>query len=283
MNIDIMTSLQSKYPEFSKGQRRIADYILNCYDKAAFLTASRLGKVAGVSESTVVRFAVDLGYEGYPAMQKAMQEMVVNRLTSNQRIEVAHERIAGSDVVSTVLQSDMEKLRQTQDSLDRDEFHGAVESVLSAKRVFILGVRSAAPLASFLGYYLNYMLPDVHVVTGDVFEQIIGVGEQDAVIAISFPRYSSTTVRCAQYCRGTGASVIGLTDTAQSPLASSCKHVLMAKSGMLSLVDSLVAPMSVINALIVAIASRRERELAKTFDTLEQFWEDNHVYEKQDE
>ena len=283
MNRDIMTSLQSRFPEFSKGQRRIAEYILNSYDKAAFLTANRLGKAVGVSESTVVRFAVDLGYDGYPTMQKAMQEMVVNRLTSNQRIEVAHSRITGSDVVSTVLQSDMEKLRLTQDCLDRDVFSAAVESVLGAKRVYILGVRSAAPLASFLGYYLNYMLSDVHVVTGDMFEQIISAGPNDAVIAISFPRYSSTTLRCAKYCRSTGASVIGLTDSAQSPLAACCDHVLMAKSDMLSLVDSLVAPMSVINALIVAIASRREKELAKTFDTLESFWEANHVYEKQDD
>ena len=282
---DILALLRSKEPTFSKGQRRIAQYILESYDKAAFMTASRLGKTVGVSESTVVRFAVELGFDGYPTMQKAMQSMVVNRLTSVQRIEVTNDRLGKQDVLSMVLQSDMEKLRQSGETVDRGAFEAAVNAVLGAKRVFILGVRSAAPLASFLGYYLNYMFQNVHIITAsgasEMFEQIVGVNDQDAVIAISFPRYSATTVKAAQYCRSTGATVIALTDTALSPLGQTGDYVLCAKSSMMSLVDSLVAPMSVVNALIVAIAAKKEKELSKTFQELERIWEEYHIYEKQ--
>ena len=284
MNSDILTLLQEKMREFSKGQRLIARYITESYDKAAFMTANRLGKTVGVSESTVVRFAVELGYDGYPSMQKAMQEMVVNRLTSVQRIEVAHDRIANQDIVSMVLQADMDKLQKTKETLDRDEFQNAVNAVLNAKSIYILGVRSAATLASFLGYYLNYMFPNVHIVTAsgasEMFEQIVGVGSEDAVIAFSFPRYSTTTAKGAQYCRSTGATVIGVTDNRLSPLGQNCDHVLLTKSDMVSLVDSLVAPLSVTNALIVALAAKREKELAKTFNELEHIWEEYNVYEK---
>lgn len=287
MNNDILSILQAKASTFSKGQRRIAKYITESYDKAAFMTANRLGKMVGVSESTVVRFAVDLGFDGYPSMQKAMQEMVLNRLTSVQRIEVANDRIGDQDVVSMVLQSDIEKLRQTGENLDREAFRSAVDAILGAKRVFILGVRSTAPLANFLGYYLNYMLNNVHIITAsgssEMFEQIVGVNSKDVVVAFSFPRYSTSTVKGAKYCRSTGATVIGLTDSKISPLGQNCDHVLVTKSDMVSLVDSLVAPLSVVNALIVAIASRRERELSNTFNTLEHIWEEYHVYEKQAE
>lgn len=287
MSNDILSILQAKAPTFSKGQRLIARYITESYDKAAFMTANRLGKTVGVSESTVVRFAVDLGFDGYPSMQKAMQEMVLNRLTSVQRIEVANDRIGNQDVVSMVLQSDMEKLRRTGETLDRDEFRAAVKAILGAKRVFILGVRSAAPLANFLGYYLNYMFNNVHIVTtsgtGEMFEKIVGVNSDDVVVAFSFPRYSTSTVKGAQYCRSTGATVIGMTDTKLSPLGQNCDHVLVTKSDMVSLVDSLVAPLSVVNALVVAIAAQREEELAKRFDSLERIWEEYNVYEKQDD
>lgn len=286
MSGDILSVLQTRAPSFSKGQRLIAKYISEFYDKAAFMTANRLGKTVGVSESTVVRFAVELGYDGYPSMQKAMQEMVLNRLTSVQRIEVANDRIGDQDVVSLVLQSDMEKLRQTGDTVNRQEFRAAVEAIAAARRVLILGVRSAAPLASFLGYYLGYMLPDVRTVTtsgaGEMFEQIVGVGSQDVVIAISFPRYSTATVKGATYCRSTGATVVSLTDTRLSPLGENSDYVLVAKSDMVSLVDSLVAPLSIVNALIVAIASKRERALTDTFDTLERIWDQYDVYEKQE-
>lgn len=286
MNHDILMLLQEKHSTFSKGQRRIAKYITEAYDKAAFMTANKLGKTVGVSESTVVRFAVDLGFDGYPSMQKAMQEMVLNRLTSVQRIEVANDRMGGQDVISTVIHSDMEKLRQTGETVSREAFHASVNAILNAKRIYILGVRSVAPLANFLGYYLNYMFNNVHVVsgssTGEMFEKIVGVNEEDVVIAFSFPRYSSSTTKGAKYCRSAGATVIGFTDSMQSPLGETCDHVLLAKSGMVSLVDSLVAPLSIVNALIVAIAAKREAELSRTFANLERIWEEYNIYEKQD-
>ena len=285
MKSDIMALLQEKAPEFSKGQKKIAQYIMESYDKAAFMTANRLGKNVGVSESTVVRFAVDLGFDGYPSMQKAMQEMVLNRLTSVQRIEVANDRLGDQDVISMVIHSDMEKLRQTGETVNREEFYAAVNSILKAKRVYILGVRSVAPLATFLGHYLNYMFNNVHVVTGystgEMFEKIVGVNSEDVVIAFSFPRYSASTTKAAKYCRSAGATVIGFTDNTSSPLGQCCDHVLVAKSDMVSLVDSLVAPLSIVNALIVAIASKREKELSRTFENLERIWEEYHVYEKQ--
>ena len=287
MSYDILALLQEKEPTFSKGQKRIARYITEDYDKAAFMTANRLGKTVGVSESTVVRFAVDLGFDGYPEMQKAMQEMVLNRLTSIQRIEVASNRIGDQDVVSMVLHSDMEKLRQTGEVLSREEFSAAVNAILKAKRVYILGVRSTAPLANFLGYYLNYMFNNVHVVSGfgtvEMFEKIVGITSEDVLIAFSFPRYSSSTTKGAKYCRSTGATVIGITDSRLSPLGVNSDHVLIAKSDMVSLVDSLVAPLSIVNALIVAIAAKRENELSQTFANLERIWDEYDVYAKNEE
>lgn len=285
MSNDILNRLQAENNRFSKGQRAIARFISESYDKAAFMTANAIGRAVGVSESTVVRFAVELGYDGYPSMQKAMQEMVVNRLTSVQRIEVMGDRIGKQDLLTTVIQSDIEKLRQTADTVSRQDFHAAVDSILKARRVFVLGVRSTAPLANFLGYYLSQMLDTVHVVTSSgtssVFEKVISADERDAVIAFSFPRYSTSTAQGAEYCRSKGATVIGITDSMNSPLGRNCDRVLLAKSDMISLVDSLTAPLSICNALIVAIAARREREIQKKFSELEQLWEKYNVYEKQ--
>ena len=287
MSYDFLTILQEKEPTFSKGQKRIARYITDSYDKAAFMTANRLGKTVGVSESTVVRFAVDLGFDGYPSMQKAMREMVLNRLTSVQRIEVANDRFGDQDVVSMVLHSDMEKLRQTSETVSRESFNAAVSAILKAKRVYILGVRSVAPLANFLGHYLNYMFNNVHVISGfsagEMFEKIVGVNADDVIIAFSFPRYSASTTKGARYCRSAGATVIGITDSTDSPLGQCSDHVLVAKSDMVSLVDSLVAPLSLVNALIVAIAAKREKELSQTFANLERIWDEYEVYEKQTE
>ena len=287
MSTDILALFQERQGDFSKGQRRIAQYITESYDKAAFMTANKLGRTVGVSESTVVRFAVDLGFDGYPSMQKAMQEMVLNRLTSVQRLEVANDRIGNQDVVSMVIQSDIEKLRRTAETVDREEFQAAVNAILNAKRVYIIGVRSVAPLANFLGYYLNYMFNNVRIVTAsgtsEMFEQVVGVNREDVVIAFSFPRYSSATLKAAQYCRTTGANVIAITDNRESPLAKASDHVICAKSDMVSLVDSLVAPLSVVNALIVAVAAKREKELHRTFDALERIWDQYHVYEKRDD
>ena len=282
--MDILTVIQNRMSEFSKGQKILARFISESYDKAAFMTAGRLGKAVGISESTVVRFAVELGYNGYPEMQRAMQELVLNRLTSVQRIEMTSDRIGNQDVVTMVLQTDAEKLRQTSEILDRDEFRAAVDAILNAKRVFVLGARSAAPLASFLGYYLQFMFSNVHLVTvsgcSEMFEKVIDVRKDDVVIAFSFPRYSAATAKGAQYCRTVGAKVIGITDSRFSPLGENSDHVLLAKSDMVSLVDSIVAPLSVVNAILVALASGREQSLSKTFDTLEQVWEEYNVYEK---
>lgn len=282
MTADILSLLQEKSHTFSKGQRAIARYITECYDKAAFMTASSLGKTVGVSESTVVRFAVELGFDGYPTMQKAMQEMVLNRLTSVQRIEVASNRIAEGDILTSVLHADMDKLRRTLEIVSREDFSAAVDVILAARKIVIMGVRSAAPLADFLGYYLSYMFENVKVVTnsgaGEMFEQIVGLGKEDVVIAFSFPRYSSAIAKGSKYCRSTGASVIGITDSRNSPLGEQCDHVLVAKSDMLSLVDSLVAPLSLVNALLVALAARREKELSRTFLELERIWQEYGVY-----
>ena len=287
MSDDILSLMEDKAHRFSKGQRRIAAYIQESYDKAAFLTASKLGKAVNVSESTVVRFAMELGYDGYPSMQKAMQEMVMNRLTSVQRIGVANDRIGDNDIIKSVLQSDMEKLRLSAEMVDRESFRAAVDTILKARRIYVIGVRSAAMLANFMGYYLNYMFDNVHVITAsggsEMFEKLVGVRSEDAVLAFSFPRYSTATVNGAQYCRQVGATVIGLTGSSMSPLAQNCDYLLLAKSDMLSLVDSLVAPLSVVNALLVALASGREKVLAENFDTLERVWEEYNVYEKRND
>ena len=284
MNDDILSVLEVQTPTFSKGQRRIAAYILESYDKAAFMTASRLGKTVGVSESTVVRFAVELGYDGYPSMQKALQEMVMNRLTSVQRIGVTNDRIGNQDVVSMVLQSDIEKLRQTNETVNREDFQAAVAAILRARRIYVLGVRSASALSHFMGYYLNYMFDNVHVVTtsgcSEMLEKVVGVEASDVVIAFSFPRYSAATIKGVQYCRSVGATVVGLTNSRVSPLAQNSDCTLVAKSDMVSLVDSLVGPLSLVNAMLVALAAGREKTLEKNFDTLERVWEEYNVYEK---
>ena len=287
MNNDILSVLQERATTFSKGQRAIARYITESYDKAAFMTASKLGRTVGVSESTVVRFAVELGCDGYPTMQKAMQEMVLNRLTSVQRIEVANDRIGDQDILSLVLQSDMEQLRKTVSSVDRKDFSAAVNAILDARRIYVLGVRSASALASFLGYYLNLMFEDVHTIidsgTGQVLEKLISAGPDDVVIAFSYPRYSTSTVTGASFCHSKGAKIVAMTDSRTSPLGQTSDFVLQTKSDMASLVDSLVAPLSVVNALVVALAARREEKLAKTFSRLEEIWEKYQVYEKQDD
>lgn len=235
----------------------------------------------------MVRFAVELGYDGYPTMQKAMQEMVLNRLTSVQRIEVANDRIGDQDILSLVLQSDMEQLRKTVSSVDRKDFSAAVNAILDARRIYVLGVRSASALASFLGYYLNLMFEDVHTIidsgTGQVLEKLISAGPDDVVIAFSYPRYSTSTVTGASFCHSKGAKIVAMTDSRTSPLGQTSDFVLQTKSDMASLVDSLVAPLSVVNALVVALAARREEKLAKTFSRLEEIWEKYQVYEKQDD
>ena len=281
---DLITKIQSELPGFSKGQKQIARFILEHYDKAAFMTASRLGVTVGVSESTVVRFATELGYDGYPHLQRALQEMIRNKLTSVQRMEVAGDRMGGRDVLQTVLHADTDMIRVTLDEIDRDAFQGAVDALMSAKRIYILGVRSSSALASFLGFYFNLLFENVTLVhtnsVSEIFEQVLRVGPGDVLFGISFPRYSKRTLSAMKYARDRGARVIALTDSQLSPLARVADHVLLARSDMASFVDSLVAPLSVINALIVAVGMSRHDEIEQTFNKLERIWEEYDVYEK---
>ena len=284
MNQDILALIQENMNTFSKGQKRIAAFILDSYDKAAFMTASRLGKKVGVSESTVVRFAAELGYDGYPDMQKSLQKIIRNRLTYVQRIEVTNDRIGDQDLVSMVLQSDMEKIRLTLEELDRSAFDNAVKAIVSAKRIYIIGVRSSAAIASFLGFYFNLIFDNVVNVTAgtasEMFEHLLRVGEDDVVIGVSFPRYSSHTVQAMSFARDRKATTVAITDSEASPLAPICKYTLKARSDMASFGDSLVAPLSLVNALLVAVSRAKNDDLANTFQTLERIWEDYGVYEK---
>lgn len=281
---DLITKIQSELPGFSKGQKQIARFILEHYDKAAFMTASRLGVTVGVSESTVVRFATELGYDGYPHLQRALQEMIRNKLTSVQRMEVAGDRMGGRDVLQTVLHADTDMIRVTLDEIDRDAFQGAVDALMGAKRIYILGVRSSSALASFLGFYFNLLFENVTLVhtnsVSEIFEQVLRVGPGDVLFGISFPRYSKRTLSAMKYARDRGARVIALTDSQLSLLARVADHVLLARSDMASFVDSLVAPLSVINALIVAVGMSRRDEIEHTFNKLERIWEEYDVYEK---
>lgn len=281
---DLINKIQSELPGFSKGQKQIARFILEHYDKAAFMTASRLGTTVGVSESTVVRFATELGYDGYPHLQRALQEMIRNKLTSVQRMEVSSDRMGGRDVLQTVLHADMDMIRQTLDEIDRDAFQGAVDALIGAKRIYLLGVRSSSALSSFVGFYFNLLFENVRLVhtnsVSEIFEQVLRVGPGDVVFGVSFPRYSKRTLSAMQYARDRGARVIALTDSHLSPLAPVADHLLLARSDMASFVDSLVAPLSVINALIAAVGMSRRDEIEQTFNQLERIWEEYDVYEK---
>ena len=284
MNRDILTVIQENMSTFSKGQKRIANYILESYDKAAFMTASRLGKTVSVSESTVVRFAAELGYDGYPSMQRSLQKMIRNRLTSVQRIEVSNDRIGDQDLLSSVLQSDIEKIRLTLEEVDRQSFDRAVDAIVSARKIYIMGVRSSASLATFLSFYFNLIFDNVISVAAntasEVFETMLRVGAEDVVIGVSFPRYSSRTVQAMNFARDRGATTIAITDSEASPLAPISNYTLKARSDMASFVDSLVAPLSLVNALLVAVSRKKNDDLAHTFQTLEDIWDEYGGYEK---
>lgn len=283
---DILTHIQENMGSFSKGQKLIANFILESYDKAAFMTACKLGRTVNVSESTVVRFAAELGYDGYPSMQKALQEMIRNKLTAIQRIEVSNDRIGDQDIMSMVMQSDIEKIRITLEETDRESFNQAVDMIIAAKRIYILGVRSASALANFMGFYFNYIFDNVLRVDttsiSEVFEQVMRIGPGDVFIGLSFPRYSKRTVQAMQYAKSQGANVIAITDSAVSPLANIADISLLAKSDMASFVDSLVAPLSLVNALIVAVSRKKSDQLESTFGKLEQIWSEYEVYEPTD-
>ena len=287
MNKDFLHKISENMHSFSKGQKRIGNFILSHYDKAAFMTAAKLGEAVGVSESTVVRFATELGYDGYPELQHALQEMIRNRLTTVQRIEITSDRMSNADVLTKILNMDIEKIRRTLEDTSSEEFNTVADTIVSARHIYILGVRSSASLASFLSFYFYKIFDNVRNVatssTSEVFEQIMNIGEGDVFIAITFPRYSKRTIKAAKYAHDKGATVIAFTDSHSAPIIEYSDRILLARSDMASFADSLVAPLSLINALIVAIGIRRRNEISATFSQLERIWSEYEVYEKSDE
>jgi len=284
---DLLSRIQTSMSTFSKGHKAIGRYIIENYDKAAFMTACKLGKAVGVSESTVVRFAMELGYDGYPRLQKALQELIRAKLTSVQRIQASSGRINEDEVLKNVILSDIDKLRLTLDDIKKEEFQKIVTAIMEANKIYILGVRSSAALASFMGFYFNLIFENMRLVhttsASEMFEQVLRVKKGDVVIGISFPRYSKRTVRALQFAKDRGATVVAITDSYTSPLTDCSDYNLIAKSDMVSFVDSLVAPLSVINALIVAIGLRKKEEVFSVFEELENIWDEYDVYEKNDE
>ena len=279
---DLSSRINEVYGKLSKGHKLLAAYITDNYDRAAFLTASKLGEAVGVSESTVVRFATHLGYKGYPEFQDALQDQVRGKLDSMQRMEVTYGRIGQSKILEAVLKGDEEKIHSTLEKMDQNAFELAVDTILQAKNIYVIGLRSCAPLASFLAFYLTMMFENVHLLqtnsANEIFEQMLRIGKEDVMIGISFPRYSMRTLKALEFANNRSAKVITLTDSIHSPmnLYSSCN--LIAESDMSSIVDSLVAPLSVINALIVALCMKKQREVAGTLEELEELWEEYQVF-----
>ncbi|MBR6680624.1 MAG: MurR/RpiR family transcriptional regulator [Clostridia bacterium] len=285
MKTNLLKQIEERIPTFSKGQKLISNYILENYDKAAYMTAAKLGGTVNVSESTVVRFAIELGFEGYPEFQRALQELVRTRLTSFQRIEVTNNLIGNSDVLTKVLLADSDKIKQTLETVDRDAFYEAVDNIVAAKNIYILGVRSSSYLAGFLSYSLRMIFDNVNFVQttsgSEMFEQILNIGKEDVMVAISFPRYSKRIIKAVDYAKAAGADVIAITDSAMSPIAMGADQTLLAKSDMASFVDSLAAPLSIINALVVAVSRKKQDELTVRLRRLEEIWDAYDVYDKQ--
>ena len=281
MNLDLLEQIRARLPQFSKAQKRIAHYILEHYEKAAFMTAARIGSTIGVS------FAAEVGCDGYPQLQKALQEIIRNRLTSVQRMEITSDQIDRGNVISKVLSMDIERIKHTMEELDTQSFDLAVQKIIHARRIYIIGVRSAASLASFLQFYFNHIFDSVILIntssTSEMFEQLFRISDQDVLISISFPRYSQRTLKAAKYAREKGADVIALTDSVSSPLYSVANISLLARSDMASFVDSLVAPLSVLNALAVAVGLEKQDEIRQTYAQLERIWDQYDVYEKVEE
>jgi DNA-binding MurR/RpiR family transcriptional regulator len=282
---DLMRAIQVKFPRLSKGQKLIAEYILKHYDKAAFMTAAKLGVSVGVSESTVVRFANELGFSGYPKLQKSLQELIKNKLTTVQRIELSNDFITQENALKGVLKADMENIRATLEKINHKTFDDVVNSLFKAKKIYIIGLRSSSALAEFLAFYLNLILDNVKVVAygvSDIFEQMINVSEEDVVIGIGFPRYAARTIEALAFAKSRNADVVAITDSLLSPLAAKADNTLIAQSNMASFVDSLVAPLSVINALIIAVGLREKEKISSTFTALEEIWEEYEVYSYKD-
>jgi DNA-binding MurR/RpiR family transcriptional regulator len=283
MKRNLIAMIEEGMPGFSKGQKRIANYILNHYDKAAYMTASKMGQLVGVSESTVVRFAIELGFDGYPDMQKSLQELIRMKLTSVQRVEVTNSLIGEGDVLEKILLSDAEKIRRTLEEVDREAFEAAVDKIVAADKIYIIGVRSSSSLAGFLNFNFRMIFDNVKFVQttsgSEMFEQIMSIGPNDVMIAISFPRYSKRIVNAVEYAHNAGADVISLTDSHQSPIAGVADQLLLARSDLVSFVDSLVAPLSIINAIIVAVSRKKMDDIRVRFDKLEKIWDEYEVYD----
>ena len=276
-NVDLLTRINQHYNSFSKGQKLLANYIIDNYDRAAFITASKMGRTVGVSESTVVRFAYALGYDGYPALQRSLQEMIRNRLTTVQRIQLTSD-LSQDEVLSTVLKSDISNIRSTIESVNTATFNTVIDHMLKARKIYVVGIKSAAPLAQFLGYYLNFILDDVCIVNSTVYETMLRISDKDMCIGISFPRYSSKAVEALSFARSKGAYVTAITDSMFSPIAELADSVLVARSDMASFADSLAAPLSLINALRVGAGLRRKDEVYERLDQLEGIWKSHKVY-----
>ncbi|HIS76104.1 MAG TPA: MurR/RpiR family transcriptional regulator [Candidatus Merdivicinus excrementipullorum] len=282
--MDILSAIQKHYPNFSKGQKKIANYITDHTDKAAFMTAARMGATVGVSESTVVRFAYELGYNGFPELSAALRQVIRTQLTSVQRIEVTRDRIGSGNVLDEVLSGDMEKIKRTLEETSREDFEKAATAIANARKIYVIADRSASALARFMHYYLNLMFENVKLVTttssSELFEQIMRIGEEDVVIGISFPRYSNMTIQAFSFAARSGAKIVAITDGPNSPLAQDATCLLAARSDMNSFVDSLVAPLSLINALLVQVGMLKQDDVVSTFERLEGLWDEYHVYQK---
>jgi len=281
---DVLSIIESAIPGMSKSHKKIAGYILDYYDKAAFMTAVRLARFTDVSESTVVRFAMELGYDGYPEMRRALQDAMRGKLTSVQRIRVAKDRLGTGDILRHVLSSDIEQIRQTMEQTDSDDFAKAVDVICKARNIYILGLRSSSFLAKFMGFYFDLLFNNSRVISespdSEVFEQIVRLSEGDLLIAISFPRYSRRTIKTMQYSRTVGAKIIAITDGLASPLTELADISLCARSDMISFLDTLVAPLSLVNALVVAVSEKAPGDLYENFERLERIWEEYGVYEQ---
>jgi len=280
----LLQTIEENMAGFSKGQRAIAKYIIENYEKAAYMTAASLGSQTGVSESTVVRFALKLGFEGYPEMQRALQELTRTKLTSVQRMEVTNTLIGNADILAKMLLSDIDKIRRTLDEIDREVFYRAVDKIATARNIYIIGVRTSASLAGFLNFSLRMIFDNVRLIQttsgSEIFEQLLSMEKEDVMIAISFPRYSKRIINAVAFARSRGAVVIALTDSAKSPIAGYADQLLTACSDMASFVDSLVAPLSIINAMIVALTRKKSDELKERLRELEKIWDEYDVYDK---
>lgn len=284
MNRSVLQTIRNGMDTFSKGQKRIANYILENYDKAAFMTASKLGQTAQVSESTVVRFAAELGYNGYPDMQKELQELIRGKLTSIQRIQVSSDQMSGGDILGSVMQRDMNSIHTAIESVDRAAFDQVVDRLLTASHIYLMGVRSSAFLAGYLNFYLHLMFKNVTLVqnaaAGEIFEQLSQIGPGDVLVGISFPRYSQMAIHAVEYARDRGADVVAITDGQMAPLYRMATVSLLVRSDMISFVDSMAAPLSLLNALIVAVGRQKNEEVSGTFSQLENVWSKYNIFGK---